>query len=175
MFLKLEKARKRLSLRASKRNATLSLKKKNYLFKWRIITFPYCDVFSHTSVWINYRYTCVPTSWNPLLPPSPPHLSRQPASLIRLPLAILHMVMYMLQCYSIKLSHPLLLPLSPKLFFVSMSLLLTCTWNHQYHLSRFHIYVFNVWYLSFSFWLTSLCIIGPRFIHLIRTDSNSFL
>ena len=30
-------------------------------------------------------------------------------------------------------------------------------------------------YLSFSFWLTSLCIIGSRFIHLIRTDSNAFL
>ena len=30
-------------------------------------------------------------------------------------------------------------------------------------------------YLSFSFWLTSLCIIDSRFIHLIRTDSNAFL
>ena len=30
-------------------------------------------------------------------------------------------------------------------------------------------------YLSFSFRLTSLCIIGSRFIHLIRTDSNAFL
>ena len=29
--------------------------------------------------------------------------------------------------------------------------------------------------MSFSFWLTSLCIIGSRFIHLIRTDSNAFL
>ena len=30
-------------------------------------------------------------------------------------------------------------------------------------------------YLFFPFWLTSLCIIGSRFIHLIRTDSNIFL
>ena len=29
-------------------------------------------------------------------------------------------------------------------------------------------------YLSFSFWLTSLCIIRSRFIHLIRTESNVF-
>ena len=29
------------------------------------------------------------------------------------------------------------------------------------------------WY--FSFWLTSLCIIGSSFIHLIRTDSNVFV
>ena len=30
------------------------------------------------------------------------------------------------------------------------------------------------WYWCFSFWLTSLCIIGSSFIHLIRTDSNVF-
>ena len=33
----------------------------------------------------------------------------------------------------------------------------------------------SIWYLSFSFWLTALCIISSRFIHLIRTDSNVFL
>ena len=33
----------------------------------------------------------------------------------------------------------------------------------------------TIWYLSFYFWLTSLCIICSRFIHLIRTDSNAFL
>ena len=32
----------------------------------------------------------------------------------------------------------------------------------------------SILYLSFSFWLTSLCIIGSSFIHLIRTDSNVF-
>ena len=31
-----------------------------------------------------------------------------------------------------------------------------------------------MWYLSFYFWLISLCIIGSRFIHLIRIDSNAF-
>ena len=31
-----------------------------------------------------------------------------------------------------------------------------------------------VLYWCFSFWLTSLCIIGSSFIHLIRTDSNVF-
>ena len=29
-------------------------------------------------------------------------------------------------------------------------------------------------YWCFSFWLTSLCIIGSSFIHLIRTDSHAF-
>ena len=33
----------------------------------------------------------------------------------------------------------------------------------------------SIWYLYFSFWLTSFCIIGSRFVHLIRTDSNVFL
>ena len=33
----------------------------------------------------------------------------------------------------------------------------------------------SIQYLSFSSWLTSLCIIGSRFIHFIRTDSNAFL
>ena len=33
----------------------------------------------------------------------------------------------------------------------------------------------KIQYLSFSFWLSSLCIIGSRFIHLIRTDSKVFL
>ena len=32
----------------------------------------------------------------------------------------------------------------------------------------------NILYWCFSFWLTSLCIIGSSFIHLIRTDSNTF-
>ena len=33
----------------------------------------------------------------------------------------------------------------------------------------------SIWYLYFSFWLTSLCIIDSRFAHLIRTDSHVFL
>ena len=40
-----------------------------------------------------------------------------------------------------------------------------------YHLSYICVSILN-W--CFSFWLTSLCIIGSSFIHLIRTDSNIF-
>ena len=32
----------------------------------------------------------------------------------------------------------------------------------------------SILYWCISFWLTSLCIIGSSFIHLIRTDSNAF-
>ena len=43
------------------------------------------------------------------------------------------------------------------------------------HFSGFHIYV-PMYYICFSLSdLTSLCIIGSRLIHLIRTDSNMFL
>ena len=44
----------------------------------------------------------------------------------------------------------------------------------QYHFSRFYIYVL-ICNTCFSFSLTTLCIIGSRFILLIRTDSNTFL
>ena len=72
---------------------------------------------------------------------------------------------------------------SERLFYTSVSLLLSRMQGYHYHLSKFHIYalvfayvwcfgVFVFW--CFSFWLTSLCIISSSFIHLIRTDSNIF-
>ena len=69
-------------------------------------------------------------------------------------------------------SHPFI-PMSISLFSISVSPLMLCKQVHQYHRSRVYICV-NIRYLFFSFWLTSLCIIGSRFIHLIRTDSNVF-
>ena len=93
-------------------------------FNWRIITLQYYECFCHISTWIGHRYMCVPTSsWNPshLLPHLiPPGCSRAPALGALLHASnspwssILHMVMYMLQCYSFKSSHPRLLPPSPK-------------------------------------------------------------
>ena len=49
---------------------------------------------------------------------------------------------------------------SKRLFYTSVSLLLSCIQGYCYHLSKFHIYalVYCIW--CFSFWLTSLCIIG---------------
>ena len=87
--------------------------------------------------------------------------------------SILHMVMYIFQCYSLKSSHPRLLP--PSLFFPSVSPLLPSMLDHHYWLSKFHIFSINIQYLSFSFWLTSYCKICFNFIYLIRTDSNMFL
>ena len=45
--------------------------------------------------------------------------------------------------------------------------------SYRYHLSKFHIYAL-VYCIRVFLWLTSLCIIGSSFIHLIRTDSNVF-
>ena len=84
-------------------------------------------VFCHTSK----ICTCVPPSWTSLPLPSPFHpsgLSQStgfgcPASCMELA-SVLHMVMYMFQCYSLKSSHPHLLPLSPKV--CSLYLCLLC-------------------------------------------------
>ena len=63
---------------------------------------------------------------------------------------------------------------SIRLFYTPVSLLLSHTQGYHYHLSKFHIYALVYCIGCFSFWLTSLCIIGSSFIHLIRTDSYVF-
>ena len=89
-------------------------------------------------------------------------------------LSILHVDMF--QCYSLKSSHPLLVQPSPKI--CSLCLCLLCCPIHRIvgtiFLDSICIYI-NIWYLCFSFWLISLCIIDSRVFHLIRTDSNVFL
>ena len=63
---------------------------------------------------------------------------------------------------------------SKRLSYTSVSLLLSHIEGYYYYLSKFHIYALVYCYWCFSFWLTSLCVIGSSFIHLIRTDSNVF-
>ena len=70
---------------------------------------------------------------------------------------------------------------SKRLFYTSVSLLLSHIQGYRYHLSKFHrhvlVYCIGVGFFFFpflSFWITSLDIIGSSFIHLIRTDSNVF-
>ena len=88
--------------------------------------------------------------------------------------SILHTVIYMLQCYSLTISHPCLFPQSPKV--CSLHLCLLCCLAYRIIDTIFlnSIYIcINILYWCFFFWLTSLCIIGSSFIHLIRTDSNA--
>ena len=86
------------------------------------------------------------------------------------------MIIHMVQCYSFKSSHPHLLPQSPKVY--SLLLCLFCCLAYRVIITIFLnlIYIYlNILYWCFFLWLTSLCIIGFSFIHLIRTDSNVFL
>ena len=63
---------------------------------------------------------------------------------------------------------------SERLFYTSVCLLLSRIQGYCYHLSKFHIYALIYCIDVFLSDLTSLCIIGSSFIHLIRTDSNVF-
>ena len=85
---------------------------------------------------------------------------------------ILHMVVYMFQCYSLKSSHPGLLPHSPKV--CSLHLCLFCIQGRHFWVSKFHIYVL-IYYIDVSLYdLLYSVYLGSSFIHLIRTDSNAF-
>ena len=131
-------------------------------------------------------YMC-PPSW------TPPHISLPIPSLWVIPVhqpwapslmshawnldwqSVSHMIIYMFQCYSLRSSHPRLLPQSPK--DCSIHLCLFCCLAYRVIVTIFlnSIYIcFNILCWCFSFWFTSLCIIGSSFIHLIRTDSNAF-
>ena len=87
---------------------------------------------------------------------------------------ISYMILYMFQCHSPKSSHPLPLPQSPKN--CSIHLCLFCCLAYRVIVTIFLIpYIcISILYWSFSFWLTSLCIISSSFTHLIRIDSNEF-
>ena len=129
-----------------------------------------------------------PTILNPFhLPPPPVPLGFPRAPALRaLPHAsdlcessVLHMVIYMPQRYPLISSHTGLFPQSPKV--CPLHLGLFCYLAYRFiviiFLNSIYIYIYiciNILYWCFSLWLTSLCIIGSSFVHLIRTDSNAF-
>ena len=105
-----------------------------FFFNWRLITLQYCGGgFCHKMTWISHGCTCVPHPEPPShLPPHPiPQGCPSAPALSALFHAsnlewwsISHMVIYMFQCYSVKSSHPHLLPQSPKV--CSLYLCLFC-------------------------------------------------
>ena len=105
--------------------------------------------FCHISKWIRHRYTCSP-SWNLLPPPSPYHPSgssqctspKHPVSFIEpgLVARFIHDSIHVSMPFS-QIFPPCPSPReSIRLFYTSVSLLLTRTQGYCYHLSKFHIY-----------------------------------
>ena len=103
------------------------------LFYFLFLNFTILYWFCHISKWICHRYTCVPhPEPSSLLPSYPIPLGCPRALALGVLLyaknshwsPILHMVMCMFQCSSLKSSHPRLLPLSPKV--CSLRLCLLC-------------------------------------------------
>ena len=89
-------------------------------------------------------------------------------------LFISHMILYMFQCHSPKSSHPRPLPQSPKDCSIHLCLFFCLTYRVIITIFLNSIYMCSLLHWCFSLCLTSLCIIGSSFIHLIRTDSNVF-
>ena len=153
-----------------------------YLFLIEGLLLYICVGFCHTSTWISHRYTYVPSLLNPLPPPTPPHPSRLSKStgLSSLShvvtshwLSVLQMVVYIFPCYSLHSSRALLpFPVPASLLSVCISIAALQVGPSVPSFSIPYIHV-NLQYLFFSFRLTSLCIIGSKFIRFIRTDSNA--
>ena len=153
-----------------------------YFFKFYfILLYNIVLVLPYINMNLPRVYTCS-RSWTPLPPPSPYRLSgssqctspKHPVSCIEPRLAIC----FLYDIIHVSMPFSQIIPPSPteskRLFYTSVSLLLSRIQGYRFHLSKFHIYVLVFLYWCFSFWLTSLCIIGSSFIHLIRIDSNVF-
>ena len=135
---------------------------------------PYIDM---NPPWV---YMCSP-SWTPShLPPHPIPLGHPsapaPSTLSHASNLdwrfVSHLIINMFQYHSPKSSHPRPLPQSPK--DCSIHLCLFCCLTYRVIITIFlnSIYIcVSILYWCFSFWLTSLCIIGSSFIHLIQFSS----
>ena len=118
-------------------------------------------------------YLPIPSLW--IIPVHPPRAlvsCMKPGLAISFTCDILHVSM---PCSRIILPSPSHTE-SKRMFYTSVSLLLSHIKGYCYHLSKFHIYVlvYCIGFFFFFLWLTSLCIIGSSCIHLIRIDSNVF-
>ena len=119
-----------------------------WLGEFFFLTLQYCIGFCHISTWIRHRYTRVPIL-NP--PPSPYHPSgssqctspKHSVSCIEPGLAI----RFIYDIIHVSMSFSQIIPPSPslteskRLFYTSVSLLLSRIQGYHYHLSKFHTYV----------------------------------
>ena len=142
-----------------------------------VLVLPYTDM---DPPWV---YMCS-SSWTLLPPPSPSHSSGssqctspkhlvsfiKPGLVIRCTYDNLHV--------SMPFSHIILPSPSPteskRLFYISVSLLLSHIQGYCYHLSKFHIYAF-IYYIGVFLSDLPLSLYNRLQFHLIRTDSNDYL
>ena len=147
----------------------------NFIFNWRIIALQYFVGFCQTSAWIGCRCTHVPS----LMPcrPSCLWVVTEPqfeftASYVKFPLAV-----YLTHgdvCFHSTLSTHPTLSVRPHIRVCKRVLLRLCllccpqTGSSALFLESVHVCI-STWCLFFSFWLTSLFVVGSRFIHLELT------
>ena len=96
---------------------------------WRLITLQHCSGFCHTLTWISHELWS--SFWSPLPPPSPSHPSG--SSHCTSPEHLSHasnlgwwsvspLIVYLFQYYSLRTSHPCLLPQRPEVCSVHLCL-----------------------------------------------------
>ena len=120
-----------------------------YLFIYLFFSFTILHWFCHISTWIHHRYTTCSPSWTLLPPPSPYHPSgssqctspKHPVSCIKPGLVTLFIYDIMhVSMPSSQIIPPSPSPIEPKrLFYTSVSLLLSRIQGYCYHLSKFLI------------------------------------
>ena len=151
---------------------------KHYLFIYFllyniILVLPYIDM---NPPWV---YMCSP-SWTPFPPPSPSHPSGSSQCTIpKHPVPCIERALAIHFNGNVSMPFSQVIPLSPspteskRLFYTSVSLLLSRIQGYCYNLSKFHIHMLVY---CIGVFLSGLLhsIIGSSFIHLIRTDSNVF-
>ena len=107
-------------------------------FNWKLNTSQYCSGFCHTLTRIGHRCTCVPHPEPPShLPPHPipqGHPSAPAPSTLSHASSldwwsISHVVIFVFQCYSLKSSHPRLLPQCPTVWCLSLCLFCCLTYR----------------------------------------------
>ena len=130
-----------------------SIKKKIISFNWRLITLQYCGAFCHTLTWISHGCTHVSSSWTPFpLPSHPtPSLWVVPEHWLWVPCFIYRkLALFIYFTYGnihISMLFSQIIPPLPSLkntrslFFISVSLLLSCIYGRSLRSSKFHIYV----------------------------------